>query len=720
MPGRTRTLILFSIAPWIALAGSLAIAVYGSVATHIFAQQFWEPWGWRHFERFVLYYIAGSAVVIAIRPALLPRIMLAAAVTYAVLGVGAIPFLAVIAFLFCCYVLGSFVTEGGRAVMTGLGAYILVLFFLVRWPINYPAVYIALLALPLLLARKRAAACARKCYAAVTRFSTSNRAQATAFAIAAIVLSTHLVVALKPDVSADGLAMHLAIPADVAYHRQYTFRPDQVLWAVMPMGGDWAYTFVYVLGGEFAAKLLNFAMLLVVAGLGFRIVRERSTATVACLVTALFASMPFVQLVTGSLFIENTLAAFCMASLAELWRFRETGERNAALTAAFLLGSAVAVKFGATAFVAAELAAGIVWARRRFAALPRPALTGVAMFSLFIAPACLPYVNAWRLTGNPVYPFLNQRIPSPLLERDVSFEDQRLRQPLRWRTPYDVTFHTSRFSEAQDGSAGFIILALLPATTLALLLAWNRDAVALSSLAVFAIYSVLVFKSTPNFRYLYPVLPLACVAIGAALGAAKGRSGALRYALACAVAAVTAVQFCIMPSSGWYQKDFYVRKLFHRDDAAFLREHAPVRALVAWLNENAPDQPVLFVRDDQIAGLHGLAYSTVWHHYPFLRLLYDCRTAEDVQRMTERLGIRWFIGPFDMDNFSPPLNEFLARDTVKRVVLGNYYVSEARRPGAKLHVRPQLQNQLPPNGVIRSSANNKAFPPASAPSTPPA
>jgi hypothetical protein len=176
---------------------------------------------------------------------------------------------------------------------------------------------------------------------------------------------------------------------------------------------------------------------------------------------------------------------------------------------------------------------------------------------------------------------------------------------------------------------------------------------------------------------------LVCVGIGAALQVVKGRGTALRYAFGCAVTAVTAAQFCMMPSSGWYQKDFYIRKLFHRDDTTFLREHAPVRALVAWLNENAPDQPVLFVRDDQIAGLHGLAYSTVWHHYPFLRLLYQCQTAEDVRRMTERLGIRWFIGPFDMDNFSPPLNEFLAKDTVQKVILGNYYVSEARTGGVR-------------------------------------
>ena len=77
-------------------------------------------------------------------------------------------------------------------------------------------------------------------------------------------LVAHWLVVLKPEISADGLAMHLAIPANIALHHQMTFEPARFLWAVMPMAADFAYSIVYLLGGEYATRLLVFAMLLAV------------------------------------------------------------------------------------------------------------------------------------------------------------------------------------------------------------------------------------------------------------------------------------------------------------------------------------------------------------------------------------------------------------------------------------------------------------------------
>ena len=52
-----------------------------------------------------------------------------------------------------------------------------------------------------------------------------------------------------------------------------------LIWALMPMGADWCYSVVYILGGEYAARLLNFAMLgtigLLLFGVARRFVLER-------------------------------------------------------------------------------------------------------------------------------------------------------------------------------------------------------------------------------------------------------------------------------------------------------------------------------------------------------------------------------------------------------------------------------------------------------------
>ena len=80
-------------------------------------------------------------------------------------------------------------------------------------------------------------------------------------------LIAHWFAVLEPETSADGLSIHLAIPANIAAHHVMTFDPSRITWAVMPMGADFIWSIVYLLGGEMAARLLNFAILLVLLGL---------------------------------------------------------------------------------------------------------------------------------------------------------------------------------------------------------------------------------------------------------------------------------------------------------------------------------------------------------------------------------------------------------------------------------------------------------------------
>ena len=54
------------------------------------------------------------------------------------------------------------------------------------------------------------------------------------------------------------------------------------------------------------------------------------------------------------------------------------------------------------------------------------------------AAAAPPYAIAWLKTGNPIFPFLNQKIHSRLLPRDAEIRDARFRQPLTWHTPYST------------------------------------------------------------------------------------------------------------------------------------------------------------------------------------------------------------------------------------------------------------------------------------------
>src|SRR5205807_2083420 len=104
------------------------------------------------------------------------------------------------------------------------------------------------------------------------------------------VLIAHWFAMLKPEASADGLSMHLAIPTNIAANHLMTFDPARILWAVMPMGADFTYSIVYLLGGEMAARLLNFTILGVLLALLHATLRRWVNPGIASLLAALFAT----------------------------------------------------------------------------------------------------------------------------------------------------------------------------------------------------------------------------------------------------------------------------------------------------------------------------------------------------------------------------------------------------------------------------------------------
>src|SRR6185437_7157161 len=109
------------------------------------------------------------------------------------------------------------------------------------------------------------------------------------------------------------------------------------------------------------------------------------------------------------------------------------------LYAAGLLGvAALTTTLAALPFVALALPFAAIEARRHWKRVgPAPCLLALV---LLLATALPTYTIAWIKTGNPVFPFLNTRFPSPLLDHAAEIRDYRYREPLTWHTPFDLTF----------------------------------------------------------------------------------------------------------------------------------------------------------------------------------------------------------------------------------------------------------------------------------------
>ncbi len=509
---------------WLTLILLIALSVYGFYSQRLLSQHIWDPQGIRKLIWLLVLYTAVFAIVVAWKKARFVHILVVAGFVYAALSVGIVPLLAAAYFLFSSLLLGKAVVSalsGAQAksasiagpgnsiiaLLAGLSVYVWIVGFLVRYPVNYSWLYALLLAFPVVWQHRLALNCLREWYDAISSVEVKGRLALVALWAVAFLALAYWLIALKPEVSSDGLAMHLAIPAAIANFHRFPFDPRETVWAVMPMNGDWGFAISYLLGGEYGARLFNLSLFALAVALVCRMIRPWLSTASALLVVGLLASTPLAQHLSGSLFVENTWSVLLVGALV-------AGCRRDILSATLLCGTAVATKFGAVAFVLAMaplFALSIV----RMAKSGEPKWRRVVVLAtvLFAVTAAPPYIHAYFATGNPVFPFLNSVFRSPFFDSTTSFSDGRFLAPLNWRTFFDLTFQSHRFQEGMDGAIGFHYFLFFP---LALILI-RRDSpkLAKAALWVAVVSFLLMFRTQSNLRYAYPALILCAFPIAA-------------------------------------------------------------------------------------------------------------------------------------------------------------------------------------------------------------
>ncbi len=629
---------------WIALAIMGACSIYGLFHEQLFQQELWSPDGVERWIAFSAVFWSVAALTIWFQPRWLGPLVAAFVLIYSVWWCArffdaAAP-MAVIFFLGSSFLLGRMVargSEGITALLLGIVLWTFAISIVVRFPVNTRLVYAASFAIPYALNWRRLSGFRLD----LSKFEMPRR-QATALALLLFVLLMHFLVALKPEVSSDGLGMHLTIPMAVARDTQWTFDYARYTWALTPMGGDWAYTAVYLLAGEVAAKLLNFAMLVAIVVMIYQASRQWLQPSGAYLAAALFASTPIVQLVTGSLFVENIWAAMVLGAALAL-------NRGELVWAGMLLGAALSTKVGTTAYLVPAILVG-AWTISKNGGLRkqwRIAVLSIVLLAVFAAP---PYLNAWSRTGNPMFPFLNNVFKSPYFETSpTAVQDFRFRKRVTWKTPYDATFRSNQYYEGQNGSFGFQYFVLL----IPLLLMLNRRSP--RALLAFGIGgAILTFATLPNLRYLYPALPL--LSIGFAWLISE-----IPIMMVCVVL-VTLLDLWFLPSSGWYNKEFALFRTAQMEE--YVERARPELKLIEYLNRTAPGEPVAFFGGSAIAGLNARAYTDQWRTYEFWKDLIHAGSPEEIATMFRQLGIHYVIAPVLLETNSANVRYFMQQWTV--------------------------------------------------------
>jgi len=694
----------------------VALTVYGFLHQGLLGQETWTPTGIRRVLIFAACYTLCFAAFAMWKPGLFFATVLLAVLTYSAATVGPIALLIAGLIPLSSLVLGQTILgrlsdfEAQRvrrasqnaseivsrrtpfsassldarsgsgamlAMLLGLSIYIFAASIAALVPVNYPATYVAALAAPLLW-NFRAAVDWFSRIPLLFRPIRLTRGQHGAASLLVFVLLLHWLVVLEPEAGPDGLAVHLVVPSSVALTHQWAFDVTKHLWAVMPMGADWCFTLAYLLGGEAAARLLNLILFLCITALLLSIIRKWLPLAPTLLTVTMFAATPLVQLVTGSLFAENLWALLCLGALVSLGCYREGPD--AFLYLAFALaGAAASTKFGALAFLPPFVLIAfwsIYGKHQSMVASAKAVSITLACFLFFAAP---PYVTASIKTGNPVFPYLPQIFSSRYAVAAGSGSPAGPRAQLMLSTLYDLTFHTRRFWEVQDGAAGFQYLLFLPLSILLLRRKWPEFAM-LSGFTLI-LFAVLALSIQPDVRYLYPAFPLATLFIAGALSDMRSFDYRL-YGVALALAAVVVgLDLYFLPSSNWMFRDFVSNPASRRARAEYIETHAPERNLVAYLNQAHGGKTVAFFESSAIAGLQGPALTTGWHNLEFYRRILAATSPADCFRVLHDYGVSLIVAPTPGSPITittTSIETFLKNCTEPEARSGNFYAGRLK------------------------------------------
>jgi hypothetical protein len=504
--------------------------------------------------------------------------------------------------------------------LVGAGIYGTLVSLSAHVPVNYPGVYFLALLAPIFFARRwlwddmsRLAAMLFRSPAQAVRIDWPE-------VLLGAVALVHFAFALLPEVMFDTLSLHLFVPAHMAARHEWGFNPSLYSLALVPMLGDWNFSIGYILAGETGARLINLGCTYLIAYLGRELVMwaggNEKGGTWAML---LFLATPLTFTESSSLFVESVWTAYLIAGL--LWLLRAVTDEEfrapGVVLSGFMLGLAAAAKAVTLTYLPALVLPLLVIAPR-WRTLRMPQMrTAIALgMTFFLVLGAIPYVSAYRIAGNPVFPFYNAYFKSPFYP-PVNFDNPLFRSGVAWDLPYQIVFASHKYMEATAGASGFQwLLLLLPSIVVPLLLN-NRRAGLL--LMIGAISLVTVFHFQSYLRYVFPVLLLLSALAGLALVQIEMFGTLPALGMVIAASASIGLNLVFISAGAWIYRDMPVMAVFNpsgRD--RFLFDRLPIRRAVELVNVlNSTRAPVAFFASPFGAGLTADALYSSWYNQEF-------------------------------------------------------------------------------------------------------
>lgn len=592
------------------------------------------------------------------------------------------PLVVTILFFLSSYLLGRILKSGlkiqylkgesASCLLLGAAVYGTGFGLLAHFPVIYKGIVFLLLIAPLFYRRDLVIGCWYSIRDLAVRESSHKFLD---LGIAALV-ALFFCVAMMPELGYDALAMHLFAAGYIAEWREWGFDVSTYVWAAMPMLGDWIFSITYVLAGEQAARFTNVGFIVLLAFMiRDLVVWAGGNDYASKWAVLIFLTTPLTLLEGSSLFIESVWGSFIVAGILVLLKMITDPESRAGerfLILGVLLGAGLAAKAVTLTILPVLFVLFLIGIG--FSRVIRN-LNGIAIgCTILLIFGLIPYITAWIITDNPIFPFYNGYFKSPLW-LPINFQAPPFEKGLNWSTLYNVTFRTERFLESRSAGSGFQwLLLLVPAFVGGLFFRQYRSliliVVGLSLLAI-------TFYMTAYLRYVFPSAILLIAGIGAALFGNAGYSALLSRTIAVfGIATIVLNMIFIKSASSTASFSPNVLRGTHEREL-YLSDRLPVRNAVSLINQiNIERSPVAVFSMPLVAGLRADALHPNWYNYRFQSIINHAKTERALIDMLADYKVEYVI--LDVSWGDDEKRKLIMRSTESVVDLGQLSIRKIR------------------------------------------
>ncbi len=490
--------------------------------------------------------------------------------------------------------------------LLGSGLYASIISLTARYPINSTMTFAFLLIIPLVFRYKDF-----KSLLNIDHFINLKKFHFTWHdSLITLLLIYYFLLFLMPEVGHDALSGHLFIAGQMSQIGSWSFNVSNYVWAVMPMLADWIFTFGYMISGEAGSRLLNYGALCLLALLirDF-IIYLGGNASGVKWALLLFLSTPLTFLEGSTHYVELIWSLFLLSTIYEFIRsfYRKNGLPNLYVTP-ILFAFSAASKAVSLCYIPGLLIVFFINIKSIF--------KKINFFHFFIIIiigsliALIPYINAWLITGNPIFPFFNAFFKSKFYALS-NFDNPIYSKGLTWDILYRVTFNTEKYLESSAGGAGFYWILLFIPTLYITIVAYNKK---ILSVLLFAIAgAVFTFMGSAYIRYIFISYILLCLCSGCLIQEyCKNYFSKVLVILCCIVVLLN----LIFIKSATNYGDINEKVIFNSNAReAYLLQRLPIKKAVEIINQiNFNREPVLFLSQPFAAGLNADALHSNWYN----------------------------------------------------------------------------------------------------------